>query len=61
MPATNLVVQIEPGPIPTFIISTPNFAKKFAAFAVAIFPAHSKVFLFLIFLIFFIMSATYLV
>ena len=44
MPATNLVVQIEPRPIPTFIISTPNFAKKFAAFAVAIFPAHSKVF-----------------
>ena len=39
MPATNLVVQIEPGPIPTLIISTPNFAKKFAAFAVAIFPA----------------------
>ena len=24
MPATNLVVQIEPGPIPTLIISTPK-------------------------------------
>ena len=31
IPATNLVVQIEPGPIPTLIISTPNFFKNFAA------------------------------
>ena len=28
MPATSLVVQIDPGPIPTLIISTPNFIKK---------------------------------
>ena len=25
IPATNLVVQIDPGPIPTLIISTPKF------------------------------------
>jgi len=43
MPATNLVVQIEPGPIPTFIISTPRFVKNFAASAVAIFPAQSVI------------------
>ena len=43
MPATNLVVQIDPGPIPTFTMSTPNFIKNFAASAVAIFPAHNVV------------------
>ena len=43
IPATNLVVQIEPGPIPTFIISTPSFIKNLAASAVAIFPAQSVV------------------
>ena len=43
MPATNLVVQIEPGPMPTFIISTPRFVKNFAASAVAIFPAQSVI------------------
>ena len=37
-PATILVVQIEPGPIPTFIPSAPFFNKKLAAAAVATFP-----------------------
>ena len=45
IPATNLVVQIDPGPIPTFITSTPSLIKNLAASAVAIFPAH-KVILF---------------
>ena len=44
IPATNLVVQIDPGPIPTFITSTPNLIKNFAASLVATFPAHSVVF-----------------
>ena len=35
IPATNPVVQIDPGPIPTLIISTPNLIKYFAASAVA--------------------------
>ena len=52
MPATNLVVQIEPGPIPTLIISTPNFIKNFAASGVAIFPAHKAILLILLFLIY---------
>ena len=30
IPATNLVVQIDPGPIPTFTISAPLSAKNFA-------------------------------
>ena len=38
-PATILVVQIEPGPIPTFTASTPALIKAFAASFVAIFPA----------------------
>ena len=42
IPATNLVVQIEPGPIPTFIISTPNLIKNFAASSVATFPAQRE-------------------
>ena len=37
-PATILVVQIEPGPIPTLIPSAPALIKNFAASAVAIFP-----------------------
>ena len=45
IPATSLVVQIEPGPIPTLITSTPSFIKNFAASAVAIFPAHKVVLL----------------
>ena len=45
MPATSLVVQIDPGPIPTFIMSTPSFAKNFAASAVAMFPAQRVVLL----------------
>ena len=60
IPATNLVVHIEPGPIPTFIISTPNLIRNLAAFVVAIFPAHNAVFFGLIFLIFFIISETFL-
>ena len=46
MPATNLVVQIDPGPIPTLITSTPNLSKNLAASGVAILPAHSAVLLF---------------
>ena len=61
MPATNLVVQIEPGPIPTLITSTPNLIKNFAASVVAILPAHKAVFLSLIFLINLIISATFFV
>ena len=60
MPATNLVVHIEPGPIPTFIISTPSFDKKLAASAEATFPAQSNVPFFFIFFIFFIIYATFL-
>jgi len=54
-------VQIEPGPIPTFIISTPSFIKNLAASAVAIFPAQSVVCFDFFFLIFLIISATFLV
>ena len=61
IPATSLVVQIEPGPIPTFIISTPSFIKNLAASAVAIFPAQSVVCFDFFFLIFLIISATFLV
>jgi len=61
IPATNLVVQIEPGPIPTFIISTPKFNKNFAASGVAIFPAHRAVFFDLILLINLTISETFLV
>ena len=38
-PATTLVVQIEPGPIPTLTASTPASAKAIAAFSVAMLPA----------------------
>ena len=38
-PATTLVVQIEPGPIPTLTASTPASAKAIAACSVAILPA----------------------
>ena len=61
IPATSLVVQIDPGPIPTLIISTPNLIKYFAASAVAMFPAHKVVFFGFIFFIFFIISPTFLV
>ena len=37
-PATTRVVQIDPGPIPTFTASAPASTKYFAACAVAIFP-----------------------
>ena len=50
IPATSLVVQIDPGPIPTLTISTPCFIKNFAASAVAIFPAHKVVLLIFFFL-----------
>ena len=52
---------MEPGPIPTLIISTPNLSKNLAASGVAIFPAHRAVFLFLIFLMNLIISETFLV
>lgn len=39
IPATTLVVHIEPGPIPTFKASAPAAIKSFAASPVAIFPA----------------------
>ena len=45
IPATSLVVQIDPGPIPTFTMSTPLSAKNLAALPVAIFPAHKRQFL----------------
>ena len=61
IPATSLVVHIEPGPIPTFIISTPSLIKNFAASGVAIFPAHKAVFFGLIFFIFLIIYATFFV
>ena len=54
-------MQIEPGPIPTFIMSTPNFNKNFAASGVAIFPAHKAVFLSFIFLISLTISETFFV
>ena len=54
-------MQIEPGPIPTLIISTPNFIKNLAASGVAIFPAHKAIFVFLKFLINLIISPTFLV
>ena len=49
MPATKRVVHIEPGPIPTLIMSTPSLIKNFAASGVAIFPAQIAVFLFFFF------------
>ena len=61
IPATKRVVQIEPGPIPTLITSTPNFKRNLAASAVAIFPAHNAVFLFLFFFINLIISETFFV
>ena len=39
-----LVVQIEPGPIPTFIPSAPADTKVFAASEVAIFPTITSIF-----------------
>ena len=45
MPATILVVQIDPGPIPTFIISAPELYNFFAASPVAIFPTQIGIFL----------------
>ena len=38
IPATILVVQIDPGPIPTFKISAPELYNALAASAVAMFP-----------------------
>ena len=38
-PATILVVQMDPGPIPTLIASAPFFIRDSAASAVAMFPA----------------------
>ena len=53
-------MQIDPGPIPTFTMSTPNFIRNFAASAVAIFPAHKVVLFVFNFFITFIISATFL-
>ena len=39
IPVTTLVVQIEPGPIPTFTASTPASIRSWVASAVATFPA----------------------
>ena len=39
MPATTRVVQMEPGPIPTFTASTPALIRSCVAAAVATFPA----------------------
>ena len=54
-------MQIEPGPMPILIISTPNFIKNFAASGVAIFPAHKAILLFFNFLINLIISPTFFV
>ena len=54
-------MQIDPGPIPTLRISTPNLIKNFAASGVAIFPAHKAMFLPLIFFIYLTISPTFLV
>ena len=43
-PATILVVQIEPGPMPTFTALTQHQLMLFAASAVAIFPAIKSLF-----------------
>ena len=61
IPATKLVVHIEPGPIPTFIISTPSLLKNLQLQEVAIFPAQIAVLLFFFRFIFLIISATFLV
>ena len=45
-PATTLVVQIDPGPIPTLIASAPNLIKSLAASGVAIFPTTIGVWIF---------------
>ena len=50
IPAIILVVQIEPGPIPTLTMSAPTLYNEFAASPVAILPTQIKFFL-LIFLI----------
>src|SRR5690606_40253419 len=42
-PATTRVVQIEPGPIPTFTASAPASAKYKAASAVAILPTTTSI------------------
>lgn len=57
IPATTLVVQIDPGPMPTFTASTFNFASSIAACSVAILPA-IKVILLLSFLICLTISIT---
>ena len=44
-PAIILVVQIDPGPIPTFNASAPAFARSSAACPVAILPTITSIFL----------------
>ena len=53
-------MQIDPGPIPTFTISTPSFIKNLAASGVAIFPAHKVVLFVFNFFIAFMISPTFL-
>ena len=43
IPATILVVQIDPGPIPTFIISAPELYNFLAASPVAILPTQTGI------------------
>ena len=51
------MVQIDPGPIPTFIASAPDFTNLSAALAVATFPTTMSIFLYFD-LTFFSMSIT---
>ena len=44
IPATILVVHIDPGPIPTLIISAPELYSLFAASPVAILPTQIGMF-----------------
>ena len=54
-------MQIDPGPMPTLIASTPSLDKNLAASIVEIFPAQRVVFFDFNFLIFFTISATFFV
>ena len=51
MPVISLVVQIDPGPIPTLTMSAPESAKNFAALPVAIFPAQTIQFFEILFIL----------
>ena len=49
IPATILVVHIDPGPMPTLIMSAPELYNLFAASPVAIFPTHIGILLLIFF------------